>query len=170
MSSPLNRVQPNVQPEVLAGGKDLEALQKERVIVVRSSDKTGGVSVRAVDGGMEKGFISKGDAKLMVPEQPTPARLYGLVKDHKAEPEGSNIPPLREVMSGSGSNTEYISALVDHYAKPGVQQLPSLLEDTPDVLRKIATKNREGPLPPGDIPVVMDASALPLSTTSRGFV
>ena len=88
------------------------------------------------------------------------ARLYGLVKDHKPVVPGSKIPPLREVVSGSGSNTEYISALVDHYAKPVVQQLPSWLEDTPDVLRRIARKNSDGPLPPGAIPVVMDVCAL----------
>ena len=73
---------------------------------------------------------------------------------------GKNIPKLREIVSGSGSNTEWVSAYVDHHAKPEVQKLPSYIEDTPDVLRKIAEKNRRGPLPPNAIPVVMDVTAL----------
>ena len=75
-------------------------------------------------------------------------------------PPGKNIPPLREVISGSGSNTEHISAYVDHFAKAEVQKLKSYIEDTPDVLRKIDAKNKEGPLPPGTIPVVMDVTSL----------
>ena len=82
------------------------------------------------------------------------------MKDHKPPVSGSNIPPLREVVSGSGSNTEFISAYVDHHAKPEVQRLPSYIKDTPDILRKIALKNKRGPLPPGSIPVTMDVSAL----------
>ena len=114
---------------------------------------------KAVTKGRTEGIISDDDANLMVPEKPKPGRLYGLVKDHKPLAPDSNIPKLREVVSGSGSNTEYISAFVDHYAKSEVQKLPSYLEDTPDVLRKIQAKNRNGPLPPGAIPVVMDISA-----------
>ena len=72
--------------------------------------------------------------------------MYGLVKDHKETQPGSNIPKLREVVSGSDSNTEYISAYVDHHAKPEVVKLSSYLEDTP--------------LPPGAIPVTMDVTAL----------
>ena len=72
---------------------------------------------KAVDQGRAAGYISEADANLMVPDKPTPGRLYGLVKDHKPPVSGSNIPPLREVVSGSGSNTEFISAYVDHHAK-----------------------------------------------------
>ena len=49
---------------------------------------------------------------------------------------------------------------MDHHSKPVVQKLPSYVEDTPDVLRKIAKKNRRGPLPPTAIPVTMDVTAL----------
>ena len=73
---------------------------------------------------------------------------------------GSSIPKLREVVSGSGSNTEFISAFVDHQAKSEVQRLPSYIEDTPDVLRRIPAKNKDVPLPTGIIPVVMDIAAL----------
>ena len=66
----------------------------------------------------------------MVPEEPKAGRLYGLVKDHKGVEPGSKIPKLREVVSGSGSNTEFISAYVDHHAKLEVVKLRSYLEGT----------------------------------------
>ena len=91
---------------------------------------------QVVEEGRSNGYISEGDAKLMVREKAKAGRLSGLVKDHKGVKPGSNIPPLREVVSGSGGNTEFISAFVDHHAKPEVQKLSSYLEDTPDVLRK----------------------------------
>ena len=48
-------------------------------------------------------YISQKDAILMVPDKPTPGKLYNLVKDHKPVEPSSNLPPLREVVSGSGS-------------------------------------------------------------------
>ena len=78
---------------------------------------------KAVELGVKEGFIHPEDAAVMVPEKPKAGRLYGLVKDHKPVMPGSNIPKLREVVSGSGSNTEYISSLVDFYTKPVVQNL-----------------------------------------------
>ena len=38
----------------------------------------------------------------MVPDKPTPGKLYGLVKYHKPVEPSSNLPPLREIVSGSG--------------------------------------------------------------------
>ena len=55
-------------------------------------------------------IISESDAKNLLPQEPTPGRFYGLVKNQKAIPEGDKIPPLRPVVSGSGSNTEMITA------------------------------------------------------------
>ena len=86
----------------------------------------------AVEGGRQKGFISDNGAKVMVPEKPSAGRLYGLAKDHKPFlAPNTNIPKLRDVVSGSGSNTKFISAFVDHHAKPEVQKLRSYIEDTP---------------------------------------
>ena len=181
-----------------AAGKDLVTLQRERIITVKPSDKTGGMCIldfddykagmdaklkekfvdrdgeerdkyvrcsdkqlrtqwqeikKAVTKGRSEGIISDEDANIMIPENPKPGRLYGLVKDHKPIDPNTNIPKLREVVSGSGSNTEYVSAFVDHYAKSEVQKLSSYIEDTSDVLRRIQAKNRNGPLPPGAIPV-----------------
>ena len=80
-----------------------------------------------VEQGKLNGYISEGDAKLIVPEKAKAGRLYCLVKAHKRVNPGSNIPPLSEVDSGSGSNTEFISENVDHHVKPEVQKLSSYL-------------------------------------------
>ena len=45
LGSQLNQVQPNIQPEVRAAGKDLVMLQREREVVIKPTDKTGGVCV-----------------------------------------------------------------------------------------------------------------------------
>ena len=110
--------------------------------------------------GLVCGFMTDSDAAVMVPEKPKPGRLYGLVKDHKPVNPVSGIPPLREVISGSGSNTEYISAFVDHHLKQEVKKLPSFIEDTPHLLRDIMESNSKGRLPPNAFPVSMDIVAL----------
>ena len=68
-------------------------------------------------------IISQNDAKNLLPQEPTPGRFYGLVKNQKTIPEGDKIPPLRPVVSGSGSNTEMISWMVDQEAKHMVSRL-----------------------------------------------
>ena len=78
----------------------------------------------------------------MITEEPRCGRLYGLVKDHKPVDE-TGIPPLREVVSCSGSNSEFISAYVDHHLKPEVKKLKTFIEDTPDFLREIERHNTE---------------------------
>ena len=110
--------------------------------------------------GMECGYISEKDAKLMVPDSPKAGRLYGLVKDHKPCNPVTGIPPLREVVSGSGSNTEFISAFVDHHLKQEVKKLDSFVEDSPHFLREIEDRNAKGRLPSNAFPVSMDVVAL----------
>ena len=95
----------------------------------------------------------------MVPEMPSPGRLTATVKDHK-DIIRDGIPPLREVVSGSGSNTEMISGYVDHHAKKHVKNLDINLEDTAHCLREIDGMNVKGPQPPGTIPVTWDIIGL----------
>merc|ERR1712116_41546 len=75
--------------------------------------------------------------------EPTPGRFYGLVKNQKGVPEGEKIPPLRPVVSGSGSNTEMISWLVDQEAKHMVPKLDSYWQDTPHALRDLEEENSQ---------------------------
>ena len=201
----LNPHQSNLSKEQWVAIRSLQRKQRECEIIIKPSDKTGGVCVLDYDPyvkvmenklgetyldktgnqapkyievkedrlkrdweivrdlvseGVREGYISEKDAILMVPDKPTPGKLYGLVKDHKPVEPSSNLPPLREVVSGSGSNTEFLSAFVDHHLKAEVKKLPSYIEDTPDLLREIEKRNDLGPLPPHAIPVSMDVVAL----------
>ena len=70
------------------------------------------------------------------------------------------MPPLRDVVSGSGSSTEYISSFVDYHMKEEVKKLNSFIEDTPHLLREIEEINKKGRLPSHAIPVTMDITAL----------
>ena len=82
-------------------------------------------------------YISQKDAIFMVPDKPTPGKLYDLEKDHKPVEPSSNLPPLREVVSGSGSNTEFLTTFADHHLKAKVMKLSSYIEDTSGLLREI---------------------------------
>ena len=109
------------------------------------------------------GFIDKDQAKWLVPEQPAPGRLYGLVKDHVDQekwPEGSKIPPLRPVESASGTTFENCSHFVDIHSNHLVKELPSYWQDTPDMLRFFEAENEKGPQPQNTIPVTLDVTSL----------
>ena len=79
-----------------------------------------------------------------------------MAKDHK---EYTRIPPFRPIVSGSGSLTENISKYVDFHAKPLVSDLPSFIEDTPDLLRALEELKTE-PIPDSAIPVTIDVVGL----------
>ena len=87
---------------------------------------------RFVKLGLQEGLYDKRIADALVPKEPSCGRLYGLLKDHKPLINGNRIPPIRAVISGSGSNTEQISRFLDFYIKPLVKTLPSFVEDTKD--------------------------------------
>ena len=92
----------------------------------------------------KKEIITESDARNLLPREPTPGRFYGLVKNQKPIVEGDKIPPLRPVVSGSGSNTEMISWLVDQEAKHMVPKLDSYWQDTPHALREEPWRKRTG--------------------------
>ena len=114
-----------------------------------------------VQEGVEAGFIHPEDAKEMVPDEAKPGRYYSLAKVHKArrswpEAAGGRCPPIRPVVSGSGTVAEGISHCVDEVAKTEVPRLPTYLEDTCHLLQLIQEENARGPQPPGTIPVTLD--------------
>ena len=118
---------------------------------------------KEVDNAQSLGIIDKDQAKWLVPDEPSAGRLYGLVKDHVARekwPEGSEIPPMRPVVSGSGTTFENSSHFVDYYSNHLVKELDSYWQDTPDMLRDFSSQNEAGPQPPGTIPVTLDISSL----------
>ena len=114
-----------------------------------------------VEEGVREGFIHPDDAAEMVPEDAKPGRYYGLAKVHKArqgwpQVAGGRCPPLRPVVSGSGTVGEGISHWVDEQAKSEVKRLPTYLEDTRHLLQLIQEENDKGPQLAGTVPVTLD--------------
>ena len=114
-----------------------------------------------VQEGVDLGFIHPDDASVMIPAEAVPGRYYGLAKVHKQrqtwpEVAGGRCPPLRPVVSGSGTVQEGISYWVNEQAKGEVKKLPTYLEDTRDLLQIIMEENHRGPQPPGTVPVTLD--------------
>ena len=106
--------------------------------------------------GLEKEYLKPEEAEAMIPSESKPGRLYGLAKDHK---DYDHIPPFRPIVSGSGSLTENISKFVDFHAKPLVTNLPSFIEDTPDLLRAIEDLKQKQ-IPENAVPVTIDVVGL----------
>ena len=105
-------------------------------------------------------IITENDAKNLLPKEPTPGRFYGLVKNQKPILEGEQIPPLRPVVSGCGSNTEMISWMIDQEAKHMVPMPESYWQDTPHALRDLKEENNKGPQPGNAILVTADVVGL----------
>ena len=108
---------------------------------------------------MLEGLYEKRISDAFVPKKPSCGRLYGLLKDHKSLIYGKRIPPIRAITSGSGSNTEQISRLLDFHIKPLVKHLPSFLEDTKDFLVSIAELENDY-IPDDVFPVSNDVVSL----------
>ena len=118
---------------------------------------------KEVSNAKDQGWIDKDIANWLVPDEPAPGRLYGLVKDHVSSekwPENSKIPPLRPVESASGTTFENASHFVDLHSNDLVKSLPSYWEDTSHMLRDFEKQNEKGPLPDGAIPVTIDVTSL----------
>ena len=111
---------------------------------------------------LQKGWITSDIADWLIPDEFSPGRLYGLVKDHvdpEKWPEGGIIPPLRPVESASGT-FENASHFVYYHSNDLVKGLPSHWEDTPDMLRFFESENVNEPQSAGTIPVTLDVVGL----------
>ncbi len=89
---------------------------------------------KIITDGLEKEYLKEEEVEAMIPSESKPGRLCELAKDHK---DYDHIPPFGPIVSGSGSLTENISKFVDFHAKSLVTNLPSFIEDTPDLLETI---------------------------------
>ena len=92
---------------------------------------------------LEKEIITKEEYSAMNPEDKNAAKFYCNFKVHK-QTEHKEIPPVRPIISGSGSITENISLYVEHYIQDIATQHPSYLQDTPHFLR-VVNKVNSGP-------------------------
>ena len=86
----------------------------------------------------------------MDPTEKHAGKFYHLFKIHK-DHTVPNLPPGRPIVSGCGSLTEKISQFVDIHAKNLVPEIPSYIQDTPDLLRHLEsfknTKLSKGTFP-----------------------
>ena len=84
----------------------------------------------------ENNIISKSEYSEMSPKNKNQSVFYFNLKVHK-ETNHNNIPPVRPIISGSGSITENISLYVEHHIKESSIKHPSYLQDTPHFLRVV---------------------------------
>ena len=84
-------------------------------------------------------YITTDEASAMNPYEKGPGKFYGLFKVHKKHIIGTP-PPLRPIISGSGSIIENTGKFVEHHIKSSAIQHKSYLQDTPHFIRKIERK------------------------------
>ena len=75
-------------------------------------------------------LITDTEFKAMDPEDCDPARFYCNFKVHKPHEPGQ-VPPVRPIISGSGSTTEMIGQFVDHHLKKMSTKHPTYLQTHP---------------------------------------
>jgi hypothetical protein len=102
--------------------------------------------------------LSKDELNAMCTKDRGLGKFYQLFKVNK-EHEINCLPPGRPIISGCNSITENLSLFVDHHAKHLVPNIPSFLQDTPDLLRHFEELNKND-LPPGAFPVSIDVVGL----------
>ena len=86
-----------------------------------------------IEASHKRGFITDKEKTFLVNDHPVCPVIYGVPKIHKT----LENPPLRPIVSSIGSLTEPLSQYVDHFLRVHVQNLPSYLGDTTDVLNLI---------------------------------
>ena len=90
---------------------------------------------------LEAKIISKEEFTEMNPEGKDPAKFYCNYKVHKANSDNT-VPPVRPIISGSGSITENISIYLDYHIKDLASKHSTYLQDTPHFLRVIDKINK----------------------------
>ena len=104
---------------------------------------------------LNEGIIDKAEFSAMNPEDKTPSKFYCNFKVHKNHKE-MEAPPVRPIISGSGSITENISLFIEHHIKDISTKHMSYLQDTPHFLRIIDKLNQGKKLPNNAMIVTAD--------------
>ena len=110
-------------------------------------------------------IITEEELKAMDPSDKNPAKFYCNFKIHKPHIPTST-PPVRPIISGSGSITENIGIYVENVIKEMSMQHRSYLQDTPHLLR-IIHKINKGPKIP-DNAMIVTSDVIGLYQTRRG--
>ena len=93
--------------------------------------------VRILGDGYSQGFIGQDDLAAAIPEEPKAARLYGMCKDHKEIILEFGIPPLRPVISCSGTILDGSGKIWDAICRPVDQAAASYIQDTTALLTRV---------------------------------
>ena len=107
--------------------------------------------------GFDNEIISKTELEAMCPDSKTMSKFYCNFKVHK---EYEHIPPVRPIISGSGSLLENPSKFVDYHIKDLATKHETFLEDTQDFLRKVEELNKKVILPENALLVTIDIIGL----------
>jgi hypothetical protein len=107
---------------------------------------------------LAKNEISKDEFNAMCTTDKGPGKFYQLFKVHK-EHNPNKLPPGRPIISGCNSITENLNLFVDYHAKHLVPNIPSYLQDTPDLHRHFEELKKTD-LPSGAFPVSIDVVGL----------
>ena len=105
--------------------------------------------------GLDQKILTHEEFSAMDPSDMNLAKFYANFKVHKPHLKNT-APPLRPIVSGSGSIIENLGIYVDHYIKETAMKHPSHIQDTPDFLRKIYKINKGPKLPSNAMLVTMD--------------
>ena len=122
-------------------------------------DRTADKVTKLLEDALSKAVISKDEFKAMKPEGGKPAKFYCNFKVHKTH-EPMKAPPVRPIVSGSGSIMENPGKYVQHHIKESAKQHKSYLKDTSDFLRSIDKINKENIIDDDSILVTWDVKGL----------
>ena len=99
---------------------------------------------KLVNSMLKKDEISENVANFLVHGDQKLSNFYHLIKTHKIPPSSdppSNLP-LRGIISARSSPLERLAGLVDYFLKPGMENLPTFLQDTKHVLLEVDELNK----------------------------
>ena len=108
--------------------------------------------------GLETNILSKEEFSAMMPNEKDAAKFYCNFKVHKEHTHGE-APPVRPIVSASGSALENVGKFVEFHIKNLANTHKSYLQDTPDFLRAIE-QTKEKKLPKNAILASFDVKAL----------
>ena len=91
----------------------------------------------------KKGEISDKVAEFLCQGEQNLSKFYHVIKTHKisTESESPEVLPVRGIISTKSSPLERLGGLVDYFLKPGMENLPTFLQDTKHVLLLIEELN-----------------------------
>ena len=112
-----------------------------------------------IEEGLEKEILAEDEYSAMKPDEKEAAKFYCTFKVHK-DHAPMTAPPVRPIVSSSGSVTENTAAYVEYHIKDVAKLHPSYLQDTPDFLRYIQKVNDGPALEDDHILVTWDVTGL----------